>query len=219
MLCLLSKTLCNSGVPTKKLLLRILLTTAAISIVSCSFPTSFSFPKHIEPALKQQFDENTETNITSLTQPLIFYREHQWLSSNSRDYVYLGPIRISRAGQHDYLLWLGIWSTIDRLWLPYESVRENFQTVYLVTDGEPMELEVKAWSGTELGIKNTVYSTPVKSALNAFYIVSQEQIRELANAENIFVYLSANAPSSYGYKLWKEGSQSFAEFADSEPDE
>ncbi|MDP6673666.1 MAG: hypothetical protein QGH93_02275 [Gammaproteobacteria bacterium] len=212
---LASETQRNPGAQSQRLLLAILLTAAAISIGSCSFP----FSKHIEPELKQQFDENTGANITSLAQPLVFFREHQWLSSNSRDYVYLGPIRVSRTGQHDYILWLGIWSTIDRLWLPYKSVQESFRTVYLVTDGEPMELEVKAWSGEELGMENTVYSTPVSSALNAFYAVSQDQIRKLAQAENIQIYLNEDAPSSYGYQLWKEGSHSIAMLTDSVPDE
>ncbi len=149
----------------------------------------------------------------SLQQPLVFYREKPWLAANTRDYVYLGPIEVSRTGQRSYLLWLGIWSTIDRFGLPSKSVQDDFQTVYLVADEEPMELGIKAWSGKELGMANAVYSTPVDSASNAFYAVTRDQIRKLAQAKSILIYSNADAPPGAEYMLRREKSQYVAEFA------
>ncbi len=174
--------------------------------------TACSSLEKSEPVLRHDFDRKTGANVTSLSRPLVFYREKPWLAANARDYIYLGPIEVSQTGQRRYLLWLGIWSTIDQLGRPSRKVQDTFKTVYLVTDGEPMKLEISAWSGAELGMHNIVYSTPVSSADNAFYRVTKDQIRKIALAETIIILPGANTPSSAGYLPWREEKQPIAEF-------
>ncbi len=187
--------------------LAVLVIAATLGLTACSVF------KRETSVLRQHFDENTGANITSLTQPLIFYSEKPWLAANARDYIYLGPIEVIRTGQRDYLLWLGIWSTIDRLGRPAESIFDNFQTVYLVTDGEPMALEITAWSGKELGMEDSVYSTPVDSAVNAFYAVSKDQVQRLAQADRVQIHLHTEASPGSGYLPGRRNSQSITEFA------
>lgn len=188
-------------------LLTLLLIALAINTAACSVF------QRTESVLQQHFDEKTGANVTSVTQPMVFYRERPWLASNTRDYVYLGPIEVSRSGKRSYLLWLGIWSTIDRLGLPTEPVRDTFQTVYLVADGEPMEIAIETWSGRELGMANPVYSTPVESASNAYYDITKDQMRRLTRASNILLYTNADELSGTEYMLRKEKNPSIAQFA------
>ena len=184
-----------------------------VSVIACSAA------RENQPVLRHQFDEDTGANITSLSQPLVFYRNKPWLASHARDYVYLGPIEVSRAGRRNYLLWFGIWSTIDELGRPSESVRDVFQTVFLVADDEPMELQVSAWSGQELGMANSVYATPIDGASNAFYAVTRDQLRRLAQANSIMIHPNTDDPPGTEYLLRKKRHPSIADFASYLPDE
>lgn len=197
----------SAGTLLNRLPMAIFLAVATLGIAACSL-----FQPD-EAALRQYFDERTGANITSLTQPLVFDREQPWLAAGARDYVYFGLIEVSRTGQRDYLLWLGIWSTIDRPGQTPGPVRDVFQTVYLVADGEPMELEITAWSGEDVGMADAAYSTPVDSAASAFYSVTKDQIRRLAQANSILIYTNADAPASTAYMLRQKKSQSIARFA------
>ena len=182
------------------------LITAVFNVVACSVT------HHDNPELHHYFDKRTGANITSLARPLVFYREKPWLASNVRDYVYLGPIEVSRTGRNNYLLWLGIWSTIDQFGQPSQSVRDTFRTIFIVADGEPMELGINAWSGKDLGMSHAIYSTPVESAADAFYAVTKDQIRKLAQAETILIYPNADTPRGSEYAPWQEYDQSMTGF-------
>lgn len=205
----------NTGALANRLLSTLFLIVAATGIVSCSI----SVFQRNKSVLQQHFDENTGTNISSLTQPLVFFRERPRLAANARDYVYLGPIKTSRSGEYSYLLWLGIWSTVDHLGRPSETVRDIFETVHIVTDGEPMELGIRAWSGKELGMENAVYSTPVDTAVDAFYVVTRDQIERLAHANSIQIYLHPDASRGTDYRLWHGTLLNIAEFTNSLSDQ
>ena len=204
--------MCHSGSWLIRLRLVLIMAAAYMSITACSMSMPMPMPMPMfqkeKSVLHQYFDESSGANITSLKEPLVFYKEYPWLSSNTRDYVYLGPIEINRSGSRNYLLWLGIWSTIDRLRAPSRFARNDFQTVYLLADNEPMELNIRAWSGEELGMAEAPYPPPVNGTLNGFYTVTMDQIRKLGQAESIVIQSGSGAE----YRLWKKNEQYFSEF-------
>jgi hypothetical protein len=86
-------------------------------------------------------------------------------------------------GHRDYFIWLGIWGSSDSA--DRSSQMNDFETVVMLADGEPLTLEVKGWTLSAIGTSDPVYAKPVASATDAYYSVTIDQIRLIAEARDI----------------------------------
>lgn len=132
----------------------------------------------------ETLDPLTGATIGRAEVPLRFYEEQSGRAAYARNYVYLGPLWVNKSGDYRYYLWLGIWST------HVESVdnarrRDAFESVTIIADGEPLSLDVGGWTHSVIGASRDVYTRPVASALDAYYPVTLDQIRLLAEATDI----------------------------------
>ena len=100
-------------------------------------------------------------------------------------------------------LWLGIWSTLqDEI---RSTQRDGFDTVIVYADGEPLPLELAGWTLDAIGVSEPVYVKPVASAADAYYRVTVDQIRLIAESSDIQLRVGTTRPKSYS--LWdKQGS-------------
>ncbi|KPK37398.1 MAG: hypothetical protein AMJ69_11675 [Gammaproteobacteria bacterium SG8_47] len=163
--------------------------------------------------VEERLDIGTGVTVTHATAPIMLYHDNSAYAAHARDYVYLGPVEINRMGDYSYYLWLGIWSTIsdeDR-----SLQRDGFESITLFVDGEPLQLELVGWTLESIGVSEPVYVKPVASAADAYYRVTIDQIRLIANAREIELH-AGTAPVRV-YLMWdRQGSAhaSMREFVD-----
>ena len=163
--------------------------------------------------VEEKLDLGTGVTVTHTTAPIVLDRDNSAYAAHARDYVYLGPVEINRMGEYSYYLWLGIWSTISDADRSYQ--RDGFESITLYADGEPLQLELLGWTLESIGVSEPVYVKPVASAADAYYRVTMDQIRLLANAQEIELH-AGTAPVRV-YLMWdRQGSAhaSLREFLD-----
>jgi hypothetical protein len=93
--------------------------------------------------------------------------------------------------------------------------RDGFESITLFADGEPLQLELVGWTLESIGVSEPVYVKPVASAADAYYRVTIDQIRVIANASEIELH-AGTAPVRV-YLMWdRQGSAhaSMREFVD-----
>ncbi len=143
----------------------------------------------------QRLDPETGVTITRATEPLVMYRDMSAYSAFGREYVYLGPIQVNNMGQREYYLWLGIWGSSDSA---DPGLRMNdFESVVLYADGEPLGLEIKGWTPGSIGASTDVYIKPVPSALDGYYRVTIDQMRLIAESRDLELRAGATRPQRY----------------------
>lgn len=163
--------------------------------------------------VEERLDIGTGVTVTHATAPIVLYRDNSAYAAHARDYVYLGPVEINRMGDYSYYLWLGIWSTISDEERAFQ--RDGFESITLYADGEPLQLELVGWTLESIGVSEPVYIKPVASAADAYYRVTIDQIRLIANAREIELH-AGTAPVRV-YLMWdRQGSAhaSMREFVD-----
>jgi hypothetical protein len=153
--------------------------------------------------VEEKLDLGTGVTVTHATAPIMLYRDNSAYAAHARDYVYLGPVEINRMGEYSYYLWLGIWSTISDAARSYQ--RDGFESITLYADGEPLQLELVGWTLESIGVSEPVYVKPVASAADAYYRVTIDQIRLIANAREIELH-TGTSPARV-YLMWdRQGS-------------
>ncbi len=155
------------------------------------------------PLVEQKLDNVTGVTVTRSAAPVVLYRDNSAYAAHARDYVYLGPVEVNRMGNNSYYLWLGIWSTMRNE--ARSAQRDGFESVILYADGEPLPLEFAGWTLDAIGVSEPVYVKPVASAADAYYRVTVDQIRLIAESSEIQLRVGTAQPKSYA--LWdKQGS-------------
>jgi len=155
----------------------------------------------------ESLDPVTGVTVLRGTAPIVLYHDNSGYAAHARDYVYLGPVEINRMGSYSYYLWLGIWSTM-RYENPQSEQRDGFESVILFVDGEPLPLEFAGWTLDAIGVTQPVYVKPVASAADAYYHVTIDQIRLIAEASEIQLRAGTAKPRSYA--LWESQGAAYA---------
>jgi hypothetical protein len=148
-----------------------------------------------KPLVQDGLDPRTGATVTRTSKPVIFFRDRSAYAAHARDYVYIGPIEVNTMGQRNYFLWLGIWSTVKDS--GRAAVQDNFESVVVFADGEPLDLHVVGWDSAAIGISDLVYVKPVATAIDAYYGVTIDQIRVMAEARDLEIRTGPSAGDRY----------------------
>jgi hypothetical protein len=146
-------------------------------------------------AVSDRLDPMTGATITAADAPLVFYQDSSSRAAYARDFVSVGPVRVNHMGQYRYFLWMGIWSTMQDRSLSDEI--DGFETVTLFADGEPLVLSLAGLTPNAIGASESVYLQPAPSAADAWYEVTIDQLRFIAQATDLRLLTSGTAPRSY----------------------
>ena len=157
--------------------------------------------------LRQRLDETTGATVTSLAEPLAFFREEPMLAANSRDYVYIGPVEIDRSGRREYLLWATYCSTIDRIGRPAFRAPD---AAYLMLDGEPMELVRAAGQGDS---GSSLYDSPIAGGEHVVYRVTRDQLLAIARAREISIVAQGSESAVREFGPWRESRSDWQRFS------
>ena len=169
--------------------------TATLLLGACTASTSL---------VVERLDPHTGVTVLSATEPLILYRDNSAYAAYARDFVYLGPIEVNNMGARSYYLWFGIWGTM-RDDLRLSNQRDGFESVVLFVDGEPLSLEFHGWTLDSIGVSESVYVKPVAGAADAYYRVTVDQVRLIANARSVELRTADSRGTRYG--PWNEQAQ------------
>jgi hypothetical protein len=143
-------------------------------------------------------DERTGVTVTSSIAPFVLYRDNPSQAAYARNLLHIGPIEVNRSGSYQYFLWVGIWNTMDTA--DSATQRDSFDSITIFADGEPLPLEIAGWTPDAIGASRHVYLRPVASAAEAYYRVTVDQIRLIAEASDLRIRTSATSPREY--QLW-----------------
>lgn len=195
-----------SAISTRRISLRSL-PTFFLLLGLCACGTS-------PPLVNEFLDSGTGVTVTSNNTPLVLYRENPAHAAYSRNFVHIGPIEVNRTGKYQYFLWIGVWNTMQ---LTNDAKqRDGFESIVLYADGEPLALELAGWTPEAIGTSQSVYLKPVASAADAYYNVTVDQIRLIAEAKDIRLRTTGASPREY--QLWdnqRDAHQSLQAFLES----
>lgn len=152
------------------------------------------------PSLQETLDERTGVTLTVSSRPLVLYRDNPSRAAYARNYVHIGPIQVNRSGEYRYFLWLGIWNTLHSE--DFDEHRLGFDSIILFVDGEPVALDVSGWTPDAIGASAPVYPGPVAATVGAYYRVSSDLIRLLADSGDIRLRTGGLSPREY--TLWDD---------------
>lgn len=158
--------------------------------------------------VRKKLDPLTSVTINYSQSPLVFYRDVSGRAAYARDYVHLAPLEVNRSGSYRYYLWLGIWTTMDHA--RSEQTRDGFASIVVYADGEPLALSIAGWSAEAIGASEPVYLKPVASAADAYYEVTVDQLRLIAQARDLRV--TSTGPRSESYEPWDNQKSAKASF-------
>ena len=184
--------------------LYVLALVTAAGLCGCSASTALTGEK-LDPA--------TSASISYSEQPLIFYRDASGRAALAKDFVYVAPVAVNRGGNYRYYLWLGIWTVSGET--SKDATRDGFESIVLVADGEPLQLEITGWTIDAIGASEPVYSKPVASAADAYYELTFDQLRPLAEANHLRLLIGGNDPGLF--EPWddqRRGKAALLEFID-----
>ncbi len=135
------------------------------------------------PIVREKLDPLTGVTVTFSGAPLIMYREDSGRAAFARNYIHLGPIQINRSGSYQYFLWLGAWNTMQSV--SPEEHQDSLESIVLFVDGEPMLLDLAGWTPESIGTSEPVYAKPVASSVDAYFRVTADQIRLIAESKDL----------------------------------
>lgn len=157
--------------------------------------------------LLQRLDDDSGATVTTLPEPMSFYREEPMLAANARDYVYIGPVEVNEGGERRYFLWAAYRSTIARIGGRDLRAPEN---AYLMLDGAPMEL-IRVRATAELG--SWLYDSPVAGGETVMYRVTRDQLLAIARAREIAIVAELEGKIVIEYEPWRESKSDFRRFS------
>lgn len=166
------------------------LPAACLVMLWCSACSHLAAPD----AVGEYMDDTTGTTVRHLSEPAVFFRESPMLAVHARDYVSLAPLRISQAGQAEFLLWVWQWSTIDR-----GNGATQPAGLLLLLDGEPMELQ----TSRPRTLGRWPYAAPVNGGRMGLYTLTPSQLDKLARAREIVVVTGAGTAGDT-YHRWRD---------------
>jgi len=161
----------------------------------------------------EKLDPVTSATIAYSEQPLVFYRDASGRAALAKDFVYMAPVAVNRGGNYRYYIWLGIWTVAGEG--STDATRDGFESILLVADGEPLRLEIAGWTVDAIGASEPVYSKPVASAADAYYELTLDQLRPLADAEQLRLHVGGDARNMF--EPWddqRRGKAALLEFID-----
>lgn len=100
------------------------------------------------PLQPPRFDADNGDMIVTQREAVVFARDLPHISRAGRDYIYLGPVEVTRNGVQRYYLWVGTASTLDRAFRG-ESPPE-MSRLSLEVGGEVLDLPLTEWT-SEVG--------------------------------------------------------------------
>lgn len=165
------------------------------SAITCLVATLLAACGATLPPVVESLDEQTAVTVTRPRTPLILSPNAMYSGSAARDYVQIAPIEINRMGTLNYYLWLGIW---DLEFISSEAERPpGFDNIEIVVDGDSFSLDRLSWNHEEIGTSSRMYKKIFREDVDAYYVVSLEQLNRINDASEVRLRSSGTTRKEY----------------------
>ena len=162
---------------------------------------------------REYLDTGTGVTVTASQVPLVLYRDNPAAAAYARNVVHLGPVEVNRSGEYRYFLWVGIWNTLQSA--DTSLSRDGFETIIITVDSESMALDLAGWTPAAINTSAPPYLKPVASASEAYYPLTVDQIRFIAEARSVTLRTTGTSPREYNLWSGQQGArQAFLAFLD-----
>ena len=156
-----------------------------------------------------KLDPKTSVTITYNESPLVFYRALPSSSTLAKEHIYLGPVEVNRSGNYRYYLWLATWGSMDNEQNGPQQGR--YESIEVVADGKPVTLKITGSSMRAIGASEPIYKKPVAWATEAYYDMTLDQLRLIAEANDLRVTYSSTSET---FEPWNDQLSSKAGLAE-----
>ncbi|MGI9234952.1 MAG: hypothetical protein ACR2RD_15070 [Woeseiaceae bacterium] len=148
----------------------------------------------------EYLDELTGITITHSRTPFVLSTEMSTdtAADAARDYVQIGAIEVNRMGALSYFLWLGISEVTYSE--PERQHPEGFESIVFAVGDEGFQLDIAGWTEGAIGASEPVYRKLFRDTVDAYYVVTTEQMQRLAD-EEIITFRTVD-PSPKKYVSW-----------------
>ncbi|MBT8090368.1 MAG: hypothetical protein KJO01_09185 [Gammaproteobacteria bacterium] len=146
-----------------------------------------------------KLDPKTSVTISYNQSPLVFVRSLAADTARDQEHVYLGPVEVNRSGDYRYYIWLASWSMTDAA--ATNRRYDRLESIDIIADGSPVTLKLTGASTRAIGASEPVYRKPVGWAIEAYYDVTLEQLRTIAQATDLRVQYSSTLET---FELWDD---------------
>ncbi len=147
-----------------------------------------------QDVIRQFLDEESTVVVTTLTEPLLMKHSGSQFAANIGDYVHVRPVEVNRGGDLNHFLVLAFWSTIDR---QGAAPRANAQQVFVLVDGQPIELKLSARSEGDHQHGLSLVSAGVPARELAWYGITRSQLAAIADAHQVSLVASIPGLTRY----------------------
>lgn len=142
-------------------------------------------------------DEATGASVAKIGGVLEFFRDASHSGAYARDLLSVAPVRINRAGDHQFYLWVARWSSVTER---TDAGPDELSTLFFLIDGEPIELSRQTLVARSIGLGSAVYEPPTSSASIVYYSLTAGQLAAIARGKSIRVALAGGGRT---FGLWR----------------
>lgn len=165
------------------------------------------------PPDSDRFDSSSGLTFRTASGVDVFARTDSRYSRSARDYLYLAPIETNQQGLHEYYLWVGVASTLDRDYLYAES--NELETLFIKLVGEPMEFELEPLEQLLPQLAGRrLYRTPLVPQAQLVTRVSLNQLELLSTELPASVSVRDDGGATRAFPVW-EAHEDLARFIES----
>lgn len=158
----------------------------------------------------EKLDAVTAVTYTHVRTPLILSPDMPLDRTQARDYVQVGAIEVNRMGSLNYYLWLGI---SDTHYAESPSTHQDgFESIVLTLDDQKLPLDIHGWTHEAIGVSGPVYKKFFSTTVDAYYEVTLEHVRLLADVDSMKILTSGAVPKEF--VLWYTQNAAKAQLAE-----
>jgi hypothetical protein len=187
---------------------------AGLALLTSGFAACVGAPTPA-PESPQYLDPVTAAMVSTVSSPMVFAREHQDVSANSRQYLTVAAVSINRSGHYEYLLLVYLWSTVDpRLGID----RHPGQNLIWLADDRAIRLVRDGRNMKEAGISRPLYAPePARRLAHGssgprIYRTDKETLKFLSSAKRLRLVLEGD-DDPRPFEIWTDGRRALAQLA------
>lgn len=147
------------------------------------------------PSVIEKLDERTAVTVTHNRTPIIMSANDNFRPRNVRDYVEIGAIEVNSMGSLRHFLWLGISEVDDTK--DAEGHPAGFESIIFSAGDEEFQLDVLDWTHEAIGTSERVYKKLFSSSTDAYYEITLDQIRVLAESDGMKIRTTGSVPKEF----------------------
>ncbi len=159
-------------------------------------------------------DERTAVAVTAQQKPWTFYRKDIQIDVSIYDFIDLGAFEINQTGTRHQYLCLMEWSTVTRPILEQSRIFEDFSTLVIWADDQPLTFKRYTQNHAMLHLSDTAFKHYTSSVSESYYEISLPQLETLAAAKTLRI-AAANLPTDeQPYQTWRDQHESLRAFTE-----